>query len=214
MTPPSARWQSYYLPFASVAVLAIFTNSCAQTADGRLAQGQGTAIGAIAGGLLGYAIGGEQGAVAGAALGGAGGFAYGTHIANKKAKYSSTELWLDDCIKDAETKRSAAAAYNQKLDGRLAALQREIRAARAANDKAKLNTLKQQINTEKNDAIKQRDIYKKEAEMQRGAIKEAGSESPSKVKLLQNSTKGIESQAAGISNKVDRYAALESQIDV
>ncbi|MCW1922514.1 glycine zipper domain-containing protein [Luteolibacter arcticus] len=214
MNPPSTRWQSSLLPFAAVTVFAIFTNSCAQTADGRLAQGQGTAIGAVAGGLLGYAIGGQRGAVAGAALGGAGGFAYGSHIANKKAKYASTEKWLDDCIKDAESKRSDATAYNKKLDGRLAALQRDIRAARAANDTAKLKTLKGQIRTEKKEAIQQRDSYKKEAELQRGAIREAGSEAPGKVKLLQNSTKGIESQAVGIDNKVERYAALESQIDV
>lgn len=201
-------------PVACVTLISLSLSNCAQTADGRLAQGQGTGIGALGGGLLGYALGGRDGAIAGAALGGTAGFAYGTHIANKKAQYSSTEKWLDACISDAESKRRSAVAYNNKLDGRLAQLQREIRSAKAANDRSKLAALKKEIGTEKSQAIQQRNVFKKEASLQREAIRSAGSESPSKVRLLQNSTSGIETQAVGINKRVERYAALENQIDV
>lgn len=200
--------------------LAVFTiitmgaTQCASTEDGRLAQGQGTAIGAIGGGLLGAAIGGRQGAMIGAAIGGASGFAYGTHIANKKAQYKSTEEWLDACITQAETKRKEAVAYNSRLNNQLARLQKEVRTAKAAGDKSKLASLKREIRSERAAAEKQATVFKKEAEMQRGAINQANGEGASRLKTLRSSTSGIETQVSTMNKNVQRYAALESQTDV
>ena len=112
-------------------------HQCANTEDGRLAQGQGTAIGAVGGALLGAAIeryrrpkplSGRR--PIGAAIGGASGFAYGTHIANKKAQYKSTEEWLDACIAQAETRRKEAVAYNSRLNNQLARLRRKSKSPR------------------------------------------------------------------------------------
>jgi len=200
-----------------LAVFALITfgaTQCASTPDGRKTQGQGTAIGAGAGALVGGLLGGKEGALWGAGIGAAGGFAYGTHVANKKAQYKSTEAWLDACIAQAESKRKAAVAYNGKLDRRLGQLQREVRAAAAARDKAKLASLKREIATERKAAQDQATAFGKEAEMQRSAIKQAGGEGSSRLSSLRQSTSGIETQVSIMNKGVKRYAALESQTDV
>lgn len=189
-------------------------SQCAGTQDGQLAQAQGTGLGALGGGLLGAAIGGRQGALIGAAIGSAGGFAYGTHIANKKAQYKSTEEWLDACISEAEKKRSAAVAYNSRLNNEYARLQKEVSAARMAGDKKRLSTLKQQIASERTAAEKEAVAYTKEADLQRSAIKAAGGEGGSRLSSLRTTTSGIESQVNTMNSNVKRYAALESQTDV
>lgn len=206
--------QRYGKHIAIFTLITMGSTQCAGTADGRLAQGQGTAIGAGAGALIGAALGGREGALIGAAIGGASGFAYGSHIANKKAQYKSTEEWLDACISQAESKRRDAVAYNRKLDNRLAQLQREVRTAAAAGDKAKLSTLRREISSERSDAQKQAATYTKEAEMQRSAIKEAGGQGASRLSSLRKSTSGIETQVSIMNKGVERYAALESQTDV
>ena len=200
--------------------LAVFTlmtfgaTQCASTSDGRKTQGEGTLIGAAGGGLIGAALGGKKGALWGAGIGAAGGYAYGTHIANKKAQYKSTEAWLDECIVQAESKRKEAVAYNNKLDNRLAELQREVRTAAAARDKAKLASLKREISTERAAAQQQANAFGKEAELQRSAINQAGSEGSSRLSSLRQSTSGIETQVSIMNKGVKRYAALESQTDV
>jgi len=187
---------------------------CANTSDGQLAQGQGTAIGAVGGALIGGLIGGRKGALIGAGAGGLAGFAYGTHIANKKAQYKSTEEWLDACIAQASAKRKEAVAYNHQLNNKLANLEREVRMAKASNDKAKLVTLKREIGTEKAAAQKQASEFGKEAEMQQSAIKQAGGKGGSRLSSLRENTNAIESQVSIMNKGVQRYAALESQTDV
>ena len=187
---------------------------CANTSDGRLAQGEGTAIGAVGGALLGGLIGGRKGAMIGAGAGGVAGYAYGTHIANKKAQYKSTEEWLDACIAQANAKRREAVAYNRQLNNKLASLEREVRIAKASNDRGKLVTLKREIVTEKAAAQKQASEFGKEAQMQQSVIKQAGGKGGSRLNSLRESTNGIESQVSIMNKGVQRYAALESQTDV
>lgn len=222
MTSPLKTCSRYIRPLAVFALITFSLPQCATTEDGRLTQAQGTAIGAGSGALLGLAIGAAtgnsdaalKGAAIGAALGGAGGFAYGSHIANKKAKYKSTEEWLDACITQAESKRKEAVAYNNKLNSQLSRLQNEVKMAKSAGDKSKLASLKREIRSEKAAAEKQATVFSKEAELQRGAIKEAGSEGSSRLKSLRSSTSGIETQVSTMNKNVQRYAALESQTDV
>jgi len=203
-------------------LLAFSLSQCASTQDGQLAQAQGTGMGAVGGALLGAGLGAltgnsdavKKGALIGAGIGAAGGFAYGTHIANKKAKYKSTEEWLDACISEAEKKRSAAVAYNSRLNKEYARLQKEVKAAQLAGDKKKLSTLKGQIASERKAAEKESVAFNKEAQLQRGAIKQAGGQGGSRLSSLRTSTSGIESQVNSINSNVQRYAALESQTDV
>jgi hypothetical protein len=196
---------------AAFALITFGTTQCASTPDGRKTQAQGSAIGAGAGAIVGGLIGGRAGALWGAGIGGAGGFAYGTHVANKKAQYKTTEAWLDACIVEAESKHKAAIACNDKLDRRLGQLQREVRAAAAASDKAKMASLKREIATDRKDAQEQAAAFGKEAEMQRSAIKQAGGEGSSRLSSLRQSTSGIETQVSIMNKRVKHYAALESQ---
>jgi hypothetical protein len=211
MSNPCVRFGKHLAIFTAITMGA---TQCAGTADGRLAQGQGTAIGAGAGALIGAAFGGRQGALIGAAIGGASGFAYGSHIANKKAQYKSTEDWLDACIAQANSKRREAVAYNHRLDTKLANLQREVKVAAAAGNKVKLASLKREIGTEKASAQKQAAAFNKEAEMQKSAIKQAGGKGGSRLSSLLESANGIETQVSVMNKNVQRYAALESQTDV
>ncbi|MEI6673952.1 MAG: YMGG-like glycine zipper-containing protein [Verrucomicrobiota bacterium] len=200
--------------FAIFTVITMGATQCADTSDGRLAQGQGTAIGAGAGALIGAAFGGRQGALIGAAIGGASGFAYGSHIANKKAQYRSTEDWLDACIAQANSKRREAVSYNHQLENKLASLQREVKVAAAAKDRVKLASLKREIGTERAAAQKQAAVFGKEAELQHSAIKQAGGQGGSRLSSLRESTNGIETQVSVMNKNVQRYASLESQTDV
>jgi len=212
MTLQSCKHQGQRV--AALTIVTFLCAQCAATDDGKLTQAQGTAIGSAGGALIGAAIGGRQGALIGAAIGGASGFAYGTHVANKKAQYKSTEEWLDACIAEAETKRKAAVAYNQRLSKELARLQNEVNVAKAAGDKRQLASLRRQIARERSAAQKEAAGFSKEAEMQRGAIKEAGSTGGSRISSLRTSTSGIETQVTSMNRNIERLAALESQTDV
>ena len=222
MNSPITIISRYGKSTAACVLITFGLSHCAATEDGQLAQAQGAGIGAAGGALLGAGIGAltgnssdvARGALIGAALGGAGGFAYGTHVANQKAKYASTEAWLDACISDAEKKRSAAIAYNNRLNNELARLQREVNTARAAGDKKQLSSLKRQIASERSAAQKEANNYAKEVEVQRGAIKEAGGSGGSRLSSLRSTTNGIDSQVTTMNKNVQRLAALESQTDV
>jgi len=166
-----------------MAVLAL--NACAPTSDGQLAQAQGTGIGAVVGGGLGAIIGNNSkigtggGALVGAAIGAGAGYAYGTHVANQKAKYKTTEQWLDACIADAEKKRQAAVAYNHAMDNRLAQLRVQVRDAKAGGNQAELKKLKQQILAEHSKAEEQVAATNKEIQVQQVAVKDGGNSSRS-----------------------------------
>ena len=149
--------------------------SCADSADGRTTQLQGTALGAGAGGLLGAIAGNQMGSRGTGALIGAGlgGFMYGTHVANQKNQYKTTEAWLDACIADANRKHQDAVAYNRKLDQRIASLKNEIRLAKANQERAKLSALKREIAAEEAKAEKQAAELKKEIDLHARAASEA-----------------------------------------
>lgn len=207
---------------AVLAAISLSCSNCANTQDGRLTQAQGTGLGALAGGALGAGIGAltgdsrnvARGAIIGAAIGTAAGFGYGTHVANQKAKYASVEAWLDACIADARAKRSAATAYNQRLGRELTRLQREVASARAAGDKSRLKSLKSEIQRERKAAEKETDGFRKESELQRGAIQQAGGKGGSRLSSLRSTASGIDTQVSIMNKNTQRMAALESQTDV
>jgi outer membrane lipoprotein SlyB len=214
MTTTSEIISRYGKYITCMTLISFGASSCASTQDGQLAQAQGTGLGALGGALIGGAVGGRDGALIGAGVGAASGFAYGTHIANKKAAYKSTEDWLDACIKDAEQKRSQAAAYNRSLNNKLASLQNKVRVAKAAGNKSELSSLKREIMAERKMTEKEASRFSKESQIQRGVIKEAGGAAPSRLKSLRQSTNGIDTQVSIMNKNAERYAALESQTDV
>lgn len=200
-------------------VMVAMLAGCAQTQDGRLTQAQGAGIGAaggaIAGALLGSLSGNAgRGALIGAAVGGAGGFAYGTHVAKRKAQYASTEAWLDACIASARKRNGEALAYNKSLSDRVAALESEVKAAKLAGNKSKLRKLKGQVASLHKEASSQATVFRNEVEMQQTVIKEAGSGQASRVSQIRSTTSELKSTTGQIEGQVNRLASLENQIDV
>jgi outer membrane lipoprotein SlyB len=190
----------------------LVTTQCASTPDGRKAQAQATAIGAGVGAIgMGVASGSGDGALLGAAIGGVVGFAYGTHVAHRKQQFKSTEVWLDACIAQAESQHKAAVASNSKLELRLPQLQGEVQAAAASRDKAKLTYLRREIGVELAATKAQATEFGRESEMQRAAIKQAGSEGASRVNSLRQSISGIDAQVSIMAKGVEIYTALASQ---
>ncbi len=207
---------------AALALVSLALNNCANMTDRQVTQAQGAGFGAAGGAALGAIIGAATGnssdALAGALIGGAAGslagLAYGTHVANQKAKYASAEAWLDACIADAKSKQSAAVAYNKRLNNELARLQREVNMAKAAGDKTRLKQLNGEIRREAAAANKEVANFSKEAELQRGVIQQNSGQGGSRVSALRSTTSGIETQVSIMQKNSQRMAALASQTDV
>lgn len=204
----------------SAALLLVMGSGCATTADGRKTQAQGTAIGAVlgavVGGAVGYAAGGRDGLGRGAAIGaGAGavaGFAYGTHVAKRKAEYASREAWLDACIASAHRVNSNAYTYSRSLETRIARLESRARAARTSRNKAEARAIKSEIASIKAETKQKTVVVDKELGDQQQAMSEGRGannygELRSEVNTLQE-TKGK------MGRQINRLAGLENQLDV
>ena len=204
----------------SASLVLVMGSGCATTADGRKTQAQGTvigaALGAVVGGAVGYAAGGRsglgRGAAIGAAAGGVAGFAYGTHVAKRKAEYASREAWLDACIASAHRVNSNAYAYSRSLEGRIARLESRARAARVSKNKAEARAIKSEIASIRTEAKQKTVVVDKELGDQQQAISEGRgarnyTELKSEVGTLQE-TKGT------LGKQVNRLAGLENQLDV
>ncbi len=100
-------------------------------AEGALAGGAG---GAVLGGLIaGVFSGGDPGSILrGAAIGGAAGggigYAYGASVASKKARYASTEAYLDACLVEVKSETAKIREWNAAGRRVIAAQQRQLAA--------------------------------------------------------------------------------------
>ncbi len=198
---------------------AIFFSGCATTADGRLAQGQGAAIGAGVGALLGaglgYAIGGQRGAVAGAAIGGLAGsgvgFAYGSHVAGKKQQYASVESYLDACIAAAQERNEEAIAYNRSLRQKIAQLESRASSALASGDKAAIRTIRNEIESLQGETKGQIKAIDKEITIQQKVIQTE--QSTSSVGGLRSQVSQLQATRASSERELSRLASLDNRLD-
>ena len=136
---------------AIVLALAVLAAGCTTTGSSQDAQrtrNEGAAVGAgtgaVLGGIIGALVGGDSkgalvGAAIGAAAGGVAGYAYGDHVASKKAEYAKEEDWLDQCIASARKVNQETLAHNEKtraeiagLDARTRDLQQQYAAKKAS----------------------------------------------------------------------------------
>jgi len=111
---------------------------CAGMSDQNRTKAEGTAIGAVAGGLLGLVIGGEEGAAIGALAGAGVGFLVGNEVAKRKKAYASDEDFLNAEIASTQEFNSTTLAYNQKMANDIAALEKESKSLRSKYDKGKV----------------------------------------------------------------------------
>jgi hypothetical protein len=100
----------------------------ATSADADTTRAQGAGVGALVGGLIGYAVTGDaRGAVIGAAIGGGTGYLVGNEVAKRKQKYASEEDFLDAEIASAKEYNATARSYNKQLRGDIAQLEKQTK---------------------------------------------------------------------------------------
>ena len=212
------RWSVLISAVVTLAMLA----GCAETQEGRTTQAQGAGIGALLGAALGAGIGaatggGEgaaRGAVAGALIGGTAGFAYGTHVANQKAKYARAEDWMDACIASARGYRRHAYATNQKISSRLAALEKRSKAAVASRDKAAVTQIRNEIASLKQQANAENKNLDNEVAAQNNALQDSSARSSAKYGELKESVGSLKETRAELGQTTSRLAALENQTNI
>lgn len=95
--------------------------------DSQRTKAEGTGVGVLVGAGIGAVIGGRQGAALGAMLGGAAGFAFGSHVADQKAKYARKEDWLNACIGEAKKTNSEVRKYNAELSKKIKETKKLVR---------------------------------------------------------------------------------------
>ncbi|MEF2145811.1 MAG: YMGG-like glycine zipper-containing protein [Desulfovibrionaceae bacterium] len=177
-------------------------SGCATTDRGKTQQegaATGAAGGALLGALMGALVGGDVqsaavGAAIGAAAGGVAGYAYGTHVADKKAEYAKQEDWLDACIASLEQTNAETRAYNAQLETEIKDL--DAQSATLLADYNKKKVAKSALTAEKTT------IDKKLAEAQE-ALKKANWELENQQKVL------AEAEAGG---KTDQTKNLDARI--
>ena len=206
----------------SAVTLITFLSGCAATEDGRKTQAQGTAIGAAGGAalgaLLGYATGGSQGAargaVAGGVIGGAHGYAWGTHVAQQKAKYASTEKWLDGCIASARRANNRAYAYHESLVRKVAALEARSRAAIASRDRAAAREIRNEVVVLRKEAAVQEQQISKEIEVQNNVNSDKSARTAANYDSYRKEMVGLRQTKAAMTRDGGRLASLENQVNM
>jgi gas vesicle protein len=212
------RWS---VSISAVVILAMLAG-CAETQEGRTTQAQGTGIGALLGAALGAGIGAAAGggrgaatgAVAGALIGGTAGFAYGTHVANQKAKYARAEDWLNACIASARGYRRHAYAVNQKISSRMAALEKRSKAAVASRDKAAVTQIHNEIASLQQQAKAEAKNVDNEVAAQQNALQDSSARNSSKYGELKESVGSLKETRAELGQTTSRLAALENQTNI
>ena len=133
-----AKW---FKEVSILAVVALLISGCATTnqqgnaqatsagssSDQKRTRVEGAGIGALVGGVLGYALGGKNkttGVLIGAALGAGAGYLVGNEVAKRKQKYASEEEFLDAEIQNATAFNRVARDYNEGLRVQIAELDR------------------------------------------------------------------------------------------
>lgn len=137
-------------------LVASLSSGCANMDDQDRTKAEGTATGALIGGVIGALIGGRDGAAIGAVVGAGAGYLVGNEVAKRKQEYANTEDFLDAEIARTQEFNSTAVAYNQRLGQEIASLEAESRTLRANYDKGRV----------KQDALaaKRNDLQKRVAE--------------------------------------------------
>ncbi len=111
------------------AAITLSLSGCAMT-DGARTKLEGTGLGAVAGGALGYLIGGRDGAAVGAILGGGVGYVVGNNVAQRKQQYASLEDGLDGEIAYYSELNRSVASTNQQISQEIAQLDKQTRRLR------------------------------------------------------------------------------------
>lgn len=199
----------------------VFNAGCANTADGRKTQAQGTGLGMLGGAALGALAGLATGnrsnvatfAAAGAVVGGAAGFAYGTAVAKRKARYARAEQWLDQEIVLARKANSRAYAYNSTLKSRIAALQARAAAAQRARNKSQARAVKAEIAQLQKAAAGQAQTEAQTEKDVKEVTGDAKARSASNYSAYQKEANAFRSAKSERGQLLGRLASLDNSLD-
>jgi len=183
----------------ALSIMAAPLTSCSVDDTG-MTQIQGSTLGAlggaVVGGAIGLAVGGDSesvvaGAIAGGLLGAMAGLQWANSIVKEKAAYANMEDYVNDNIKQLDSRTAEAKKTNEKLSKQVASL-------KAQNKKAdKADIAKQQEALAANLALIDTDI-----KVANDAVKEASgakrSELAAKVEALKAEKKAYEKNNADL----------------
>jgi hypothetical protein len=206
--------KKFFLQSTAAVTALAFVTSCTNIKDdgtrtrteGALA---GTAIGALAGGIIGHQSGrGVEGALLGAGIGALGGLAVGDHVARKKARYASQEAWLDACIAQAERVNANARAYNRSLQSKISNLESRYASAKSSGNKAEMRKIKQAVVTLQQESREQTKLVDSEIKEQSSVVSQTGDSG------LNSRVTQLRSTRSSLGSSQERLADLGNQIDV
>ena len=205
-----------------IAWIPVLFQGCATSSDGRKAQTQGTVIGAVAGGALGFVVGSVlsdgdgavAGTVIGAAAGGALGYALGTSIAKRKEKYATAEAWLQQELVLAKQANTQVQGRNKAMSDQLSALELRAKKAHEQGQPTELAAVKKEIGKLKSESNKQA------AEESRFAMDIKEVLADNQAKLASADYAAYKQQAAMFDHAIsergtllNRLASLDSSLD-
>ena len=182
--------------------------------------GLGAVVGAIIGAVLDGGRGAARGAAIGAGAGGVAGYAYGSHVANKKANYASREEWLDACLVQTEKAHRTTTEYNARLRGELVRLDKETRALETAYKQGKVQRsslraeekrIRQRI-TETEQLIRRAEA---EIGLQNSVVQEARTGgNDDKAARLEAEVRGLREQVDQLKDQSAQLAAMSHRMEV
>jgi hypothetical protein len=215
-----------FLPPAVVATVLTLFAACSNIKNDRTrTKVEGTSAGAAAGGALGGLIGGivglgspdyiARGVLMGAQIGGGAGYSYGSYVANKKARYASTEAWLDACV--AEVRQETKKSHDYNMIARAVIVRQKRRLAElktatlpAVAEQTQTEVLRQRIDTSLthlNNALRN---WQLTVEAHRRVV--ARTRASARTETLQAEVDKLESQRKELETSREEFTALKAQI--
>ncbi len=204
---------------SSVAAISIIgMTGCTQPemSDSTRTKTEGAVVGVAAGALIGGLIGGRDGAALGAALGGIGGLAYGSYVADEKAKYARTEDWLNAEINKAHQANRNIRSYNAKLSREIAETKRLTKLYKQKKiSKQKLLAQKKLVDKHRREAQKKLASIEKTLANQKNVLAASKkSNNPSQTKRLAKEVKTMEKEKNKLKAHTRTYADMSVMLAV
>ncbi|HKK32762.1 MAG TPA: glycine zipper domain-containing protein [Desulfomicrobiaceae bacterium] len=205
-----------------VLLVCTLLSGCATMSDQSRTRAEGSAAGAVLGGLLGLAVGDGKGAAIGALAGAGVGFLVGNEVAKRKQAYANTEEFLDAEIATTQEYNTTTAAYNRKVARELAALEKESATLKARYDKGKVS---RQTLTAKRDTLQKRiaqsrqleETLSKELEVQTAILEQESKKRPegdAYIARLEKEVAALQKNLATLRNDSTQLASIDQRLSV
>ena len=212
----------------SLMLILLLVSGCAGMTDQRQTIFEGTAIGAASGAAIGAGIGqalGQSteatliGAGIGALAGGTAGNMYGTHIADKKAEYASTEEYLNACIASAKEANTQARAYNVRLAKNNKILEKDVQKLvtsynQSEVDAGAMRTKQKEINA----LIAEQEVNLKairhQIAKQQDALQQGQDGSQASIASLDAEIKKLEKEARSLEQETMALASINQRVKI